>query len=172
MDEIEVKILEINPSRIRKILKRIGAKLVKDVFQQNSFYLNKHTAKNKITVRVRREPKNTFLTIKANRRVVRGHKVMDEYEMPADYDVIVNILTNLGLKEFGVIEIKREYWRLNDCSVEICEVPKIPIYMEIEGSERNIAIVAKKLGYSSKDYVAGSIYKYYHVKKKFLRFDR
>lgn len=170
MNEIEVKILNINPDSVRKTLKRHGAKFVKKVFQQNILYGNEYTKKSKIVVRVRKEDKNTLLTVKANMRMVRGCKMVDEYETWVDYKSIVNILETLGLKKIGMKEIKREYWNIKNCSVEICILPKIPPFFEIEGSEKNILVVAQLLGYSKKDYFADTIFKYYKLKTKFLKF--
>ncbi len=170
MNEIEVKILNINPDSVRKDLKRHGAKFFKKVFQQNILYSNDYTKKSKITVRVRREGPNTLLTLKANKRVVRGCKMVDEYETWVDYKSVVNILETLGLKKLGITEIKREYWNIKNCSVEICILPKIPPFFEIEGSEKNILAVAQLLGYSKKDYVADTIFKHYKLKTKFLKF--
>jgi len=170
MNEIEVKILEINSKALRKTLKKYGAKFVKRVFQQNFRYEDARTKKLKITIRVRKEGKSTVLTIKANRRIINGHKVMDEYETPVDYETIISILEILGFKEFAVTEIKREYWKIHNCSVEFCIVPQIPEYLEIEGAPKDIDYVAKMLGYSHKDYVVDELRKHYPVKTKYLRF--
>ena len=95
---------------------------------------------------------------------------MDEYETPVDYKNILLILGTLGFKEYALTEIKREYWRIKNCSVEFCIVPHIPEYMEIEGASKNINNVAKMLGYSKKDFVADEIYKHYPIKSRYLRF--
>jgi predicted adenylyl cyclase CyaB len=170
MVEIEVKILEIDSDSIRRILKKNNAKFVKKVFQQNFRYNNAYTKKSKITVRVRKEGRNAILTIKANRRVINSHKVMDEYETQVDYKNILLILKTLGFKEFALTEIKREYWKFKNCSVEFCQVPGIPEYMEIEGTAKDLDNVAKILGYSRKDYVADSISKHYPIHTNYLRF--
>jgi adenylate cyclase, class 2 len=172
MNEIEVKILNINPNSIRKDLKKYHAKFVKKVFQQNILYANAYTKKSKIVVRVRREKENnyTLLTIKANRRFVQGHKLADEYETFVDYSNIVSILETLGFKRSGIGEVKREYWKLKGCSVEICILPKIPPFIEIEGSAKNILFVAKLLGYTEKDYYPNTIFHRYKIKTKYLRF--
>ena len=170
MSEIEVKILNVNSKSIRKILKKNGAKFVKKVFQQNFRYYNAYTKRSHITVRVRKEDEIAILTVKANKKVINGHKVMDEYETPVDYKNILLILGTLGFKEYALTEIKREYWRIKNCSVEFCIVPHIPEYMEIEGASKNINNVAKMLGYSKKDFVADEIYKHYPIKSRYLRF--
>jgi len=170
MSEIEVKILNVNSKSIRKILKKNGAKFVKKVFQQNFRYYNAYTKRSHITVRVRKEDEIAILTVKANKKVINGHKVMDEYETLVDYKNIIPILKTLGFKEFALTEIKREYWKIRHCSVEFCIVPTIPEFMEIEGAPKDIDCVAKMLGYSKKDYVVNEMHKHYPIKTKYLRF--
>jgi predicted adenylyl cyclase CyaB len=170
MNEIEVKILEIDSKVVHKTLKKYRAKFVKSVFQQNFRYHDARTKKLKIAIRVRKEGKSTILTIKANQRTINGHKVVDEYETPVDYENIIPILEILGFEEFAVTEIKREYWRIHNCSVEFCIVPQIPEYLEIEGASKDIDYVAKMLGYSRKDYVVDELRKHYPIKTKYLRF--
>jgi len=170
VDEIEVKILEIDSGSIRKLLKKNGAKFVKKVFQQNFRYYNTYTKKSHIVVRVRKENKRAILTIKANRRIINNHKVMDEYETPVDFKNIVPILKILGYKEFAITEMKREYWMIHNCSVEFCIVPQIPEFLEIEGAPKDLDYVARMLGYSHKDYVVDELHKHYPVKTKYLRF--
>jgi len=170
MAETEVKILEIDSNSIRKILKKNNAKFVKKVYQQNFRYATMQTKKSNITVRVRKEGNNAVLTIKANKRIVNGHKVMDEYETPVDYKNILPILETLGFKEYALTEIKREYWQFKNCSVEFCRVPGIPEYIEIEGASKDIDKAAILLGYSKKDYVTDEMHKHYTIKSKYLRF--
>jgi adenylate cyclase class IV len=192
MKEIEVKILEIDVKKIRTWLKNNKAKFVKKVFQQNQFYKNKYTIKNNVIVRVRTEKFNSstgsntdlsngsrntpkiysskeqksILTIKSNKKIIRNHKVFDEYELISNYDNITKMLHAMGLKLWGITEIKREYWKIYDCSVEICKLPNIPEYIEIEGSEKNISKVATGLGYSSKDFMPKNILKHYNIHEK------
>jgi predicted adenylyl cyclase CyaB len=174
VNEIEVKILEVNSDFLRKILKKNGAKLVKKVFQQNFRYYTPYTKKSHITVRVRKENERkherAILTVKANKRIVNSHKVMDEYETDVDFKNIVPILETMGLKEYALTEMKREYWRIKDCSVEFCIVPTIPEFMEIEGTPKNIDYVAKLLGYLPKDYVVDEMHKHYNITTKYLKF--
>jgi len=170
MREIEVKILDIKPDKIRSILKNNNARFVRKVFQKNLFYTNDYASKKKLVIRVRQEDKMTFLTVKANKRIVRNHKVADEYEFSVDYNVITKMLETLGFNTFAATEIKREYWHIHGCSVELCILPGIPPFLEIEGSERQIFVTAKMLGYSKNDYVAGNILKIYNIKNKFIRF--
>lgn len=170
MKEIEVKILEVDVSKIRKTLKDNHAKFVKKVLQKNHMYGNEHTRKNDVVVRIRREGKNTIFTIKGRKEITNNHKVRDEYELCMDYDMISNMIKLLGLKLRYSLEMKREYWNIGGCSVEICQLPKLPAYIEIEGSAKGITKVAKMLGYSEKDFFNDSFLKHYGLKDVSLRF--
>lgn len=171
MKEIEVKILEINPTRIRTILKGNNSKFIKKVLQKNLIYASPHTKTKGLTVRLRKEGRRTIFTLKESTRFIRGHKVRKEHETDiSDFRTAEKILLCMGLKKIGQTEVKREYWKLHNCSVEIVNLPKIPTYLEIEGTEKNILKVAKKLGYSKKDYFPGYPYDYYKVSPKNLVF--
>jgi predicted adenylyl cyclase CyaB len=165
MREVEIKILNIDPKEIRKLLKQHKAKLVKKVLQGNTHYKNDYAKKHKVTVRLREEGKRGVLTVKTDKTVVNGHKVQDEYETPIDPKIAKKMLGLLGFKLRRITEMKREYYRLGGCSVEICELPRLPIYLEIEGPASSIKKVAKLLGYSEKDYVAKNAFEIYSIGK-------
>jgi adenylate cyclase class 2 len=171
MEEVEIKILEINPTKIRNLVLKNGGKKVKKVFQKNAFYENPITKKKGIAVRIRQENQNFWLTIKSPMQIQNGHKVRKEYEIKIEsFEFADQMISLLGLKQIGVGECKREYFKLKNCMVEIIEMPKIPTFLEIEGSEQNILKVAKILGYSEKDYVAENVLDIYKIKTRFLQF--
>lgn len=172
MEEIEVKILEINPKKIKNIVLKNGGQKIKKVFQKNIFYENSNTKKQGIVVRIRQENNNFWLTIKSPIQIRNGHKVRKEYELKIkNLEFAKEIIYLLGLKQIGITECKREYFRLKKCNVEIIQMPKIPYFLEIEGKEINILKVAKILGYSKEDYVTEHILNIYKIKTKFLKFN-
>ena len=169
--EIEIKILNVDPKNIRSILLKNKAKPVKNVFQKNHIYTNEYVKSNDILVRLREEGKNYWLTIKSPAKIIRNHKIRKEYElMLPSYKDGYEMLTLQGFKESYVVEVKREYFSLYSCSVEIIVIPTIPTFIEIEGLEKNISRVAKLLGYSNKDYVSQNIFKIYKLKRQSFRF--
>lgn len=163
--EIEVKIYGIDVQAVQRKLESLGAKIVKDVLQRNVAYRNDHTKRNQMSVRVRYEQNidaskegggkgcgNAVFTVKTARRVVRNHKVQDEFETAVDGPVMERALQELGLRIRGVAEMKRTYYSLHGVSVEICRLPDVPAYLEIEGDEAAIAKAAQALGFSRADY--------------------
>ncbi len=165
MKEIEVKIYGIDVATVQRKLESLGAKIVKDVLQRNVAYRNEHTKRNQMSVRVRYERDidarkeepgkklgNAVFTVKTARRVVRNHKVQDEFETAVDGPVMERALQELGFRVRGVAEMKRTYYSLYGVSVEICRLPDVPAYLEIEGEEAAISKAAQALGYSQADY--------------------
>ena len=169
--ETEIKILNVDREKIRKTLIDNGAVFVKDVFQRNTLYENEHTKKEKIAVRLREEDDNCTFTVKGPTIIEHNHKKRKEYETNfPSFEFGNEVLTLQGFKVIGVGEAKREYYKLSDCSVEIIEMPNIPIFIEIEGTEENILRVANILGYTEKDYDARNVIEIYKPETNFLRF--
>jgi predicted adenylyl cyclase CyaB len=172
MEEIEVKILDIDPENVRISLKKAGAKLNKNVFQRNFIFSNKLTKSKDLTVRVRQENDKVWLAIKTPKIKENGHETCEEYEFPIDnIEIGEKFLNTLDITMDGIGEAKREYYDLFDCSVEIIKIPKIPEYLEIDGSKINIMKVTKVLGFTEKDFFQGSLLKNYNIKEKFLAFN-
>ena len=164
-DEIEIKLLEINPKKIERMLVKNNARFVKKVFQINIYYQTKTTKKKQVFVRLRREGKNCWMTVKSPPQIKNNHRVRKEYEIRLpSFKFGYDMLTLMGFKQWGVSEAKRKYYSLFSCSVELVTLPNVPTYLELEGSEKNILKVAKLLGYSKKDYFSGNILKRYKLK--------
>ncbi len=165
--ETEIKILNIDPKLIRKTLLLNNAKKVKKVFQRNIIYSNDYVKSNKVVVRLRQEGKKCWLTVKSPAIIKNNHKIRKEYEMLIpSYKEGHEMLLLQGFNPAYVIEIKREYFSLYSCSVEILITADVPPFIEIEGKEANILRVAKLLGYSNKDYITENIFKLYNLKNK------
>jgi len=174
MKEIEVKILEINPEKIRKILKKHRANIVMPKnLQINEFYKNAETKKSGVTLRLRKNILGNTIAIKSKLRFVKGHKVMHEYETKIeDFEKMKKAVELLGFKQIGAVEAMREDWKFNGCLVSIVKLPNIPIYVEIEGTKSAILKIAKLFGYSEKDYYPKIIYEKYNIKTRFWRFKK
>jgi len=170
-DEIEVKILEISIAKTLATLRKLHAKEIKNVFQKNFLYGNEFVKKKKIVVRLRVEGKRCWLTVKSPSKIVHNHKIRKEYEIEIpSYKFGHAMLSVQGYKIMGLNEIKRRYFSLYGCSVEIVQLPTVPPYLELEGTEKSILKATHALGYTTNDHFGHSVMKKYHVKTKFLRF--
>jgi len=70
----------------------------------------------------------------------------------SDFEKTHQILDKLGYKHKALQENKRESYKLGDVDFEIDTWPKIPPYLEIEGSsEEKVENAVKSLGYEMKD---------------------
>ncbi len=169
--EIEIKILNIEPASIRKKLKILGAKTVKKVLQRNEVY-NSPLHPN-ILMRLRYEGKIIFFTVKGDRKKINGIAHITEYESQITDDVpIRGMFELLGFTLANVRELKREYYQVGNCIVEICMVPTIPPFLELEGSHNDIDKTAKLLGFSPKDYEASGLAKIYPAARGNLVFKK
>jgi predicted adenylyl cyclase CyaB len=173
MKEIEVKILEVNPEKLRDILRNKKAKLVMPKnLQGNYFYVNKEIDKKGV-IRLRTNNLGNTIAFKSKVKFSKGHKVMNEHETKVDnMKEVIDGLEMLGLKQIGCVEVIREDWKFYNCLISLVKMPRIPYYVEIEGSEKDILKVAKMLGYSEEDYYPEMIYGKYKIKTKFLRFEK
>jgi predicted adenylyl cyclase CyaB len=163
--ETEVKILNIDPAGMRSKLTSLRAKHVKSVRQHNEVY--KSAEHKGITARIRKEGAVTIFTMKAKAQRIRGMKVVEEHELTvSDERELRRMLQLLGFKIARILELDREYYALCSCSVEICRIPGLPAYLEIEGKRKDIMAAAKQLGISPQRFDARSVSKIFRLGKK------
>ena len=171
MKEIEVKILEINPKKLREILKRKKAKLIMPKNKQGNYFYSNSEIEKKGVIRLRTNISGQTITIKSKLEFSKGHKIMKEFETKVEnIKEIMKGFEMLGLKQIGCVEVIREDLKLYNCLISLVKMPKIPYYVEIEGTKKNILKVTKLFGYSKKDYHPELIYGKYKIKTKFLKF--
>jgi adenylate cyclase class 2 len=161
MNEIEVKILDINPVEIRKKLRKAGARKVFEGVIEARFYdfPDNRIKKAGNHIRLRKFGKEkvevTFKKLKSKKK----------YKHNEEIDIIVNsfeaahkFLNFLGLSKSKGYRKKRERYKLKDFQFEIDKYPKIPHFVEVE-AKSNDANKARKmlekavnlLGYRMKD---------------------
>lgn len=170
-EEIETKILEVNPRVIRGLLKGAGGKRVMRMNKQTSLFFETRDSRKRGVLRLRQQNKKQFMTIKSHYKVIGGHKVAREYETEvSDIDTLEKGLKVLGFKKIGHIEAMREDWTIFGCMASIMRLPGTLWYVEIEGTGEKIEKIIKLLGYSKKDYYPRPVYKKYGIRSMFLKF--
>jgi adenylate cyclase class 2 len=128
----------------------IGAKLETNIFFDTARGELRHAGKG-LRLRLARDLGSSavkaIVTYKGPRRP-GAVKSREEIETEvADPDSMIAIFRALGLEQSLSFEKKRESWRVDDCQVELDEVPYLGKFVEIEGpSEASIAAVQQKLG--------------------------
>ena len=145
--EYEVRVLEIDKDEIQNKLKELNAVLVEDVFQKRYVYDFNPVNPNK-WIRLRTNGTKTTLTIKnVESSNIDGTKEV-EVEV-SDFNTTNEILKELGYTPKGIQENKRIKYDLNGVEVDIDTWPKIPTYLEIEGSsEEEVYNTLQLLGIS------------------------
>lgn len=135
--EVEIKFLEINKDEIIKKLEKLGAKKVFEGYITDLFFDfdDMNLTKNGKLLRLRKMGNNTKLTFKEKISKDR-FKVTEELELTvSDFEIMKNILENLGLKIIWKVEKHRISFVLGDVNFEIDTYFGIPTLLEIEAQD-------------------------------------
>ena len=146
--EYEATFKNINKNEIRKLLKKVGARLIKPEFMQKRvvFHLPKGHEIKGGWLRVRDEADKITMSLK----VIDGNKIKDQKEICLtvnNFEEAENFLVLIGCEKKAYQENKRELWKLNNVEIMIDEWPFLEPFIEVEGkSEKTVRQVCKKLG--------------------------
>lgn len=170
-DEVEVKIPVPSLDRVRRSLRRAGARYLGTVVQTDRYFdtRNKLLLKADCGLRIRqvrvlrsgrnRIDRRALLTYKGPMRPGRGAKVRQEIQARIDdAEVLAEILTSWGLRHVLMVQKRRASYRLGACRVELDLLPMIGSFVEVEGpGTRQIVRLCRKLslpgGHSKTHYV-------------------
>ncbi len=137
-DEIEVKILEINPRHVISCLESLGAqKILEARLKIREYdYPNGSLGKDKSILRIRSEGDKVVLCYK--QRIIKSDfKVSDEHQViVSDLEEACVIFEKLGFKRIGDKEKDRVSYLLRDIHYDIDKWPRIPAYMEVEAPSK------------------------------------
>lgn len=155
MNEIEVKILEIDKIKVIEKLESLGAKKCFEGRVNASFFdfSDKKLEKNNSFLRLRDKENFSELTLKKSISKDTA-KIMDETEIVVDnFKNAKKILESLGLVESKKkANKKRISYSLNDVHFEIDSLENYPTYLEIEAPDlEKLKIAVEKMGFSMKD---------------------
>jgi predicted adenylyl cyclase CyaB len=158
MEEIEVKILEINRTALEKILFSLGAKKVFDGNIQTFFFDSKEGTiiKQKDVLRLRKEHDMTELTYKKV-HVTQTAKTAEEYTVEvSNFETMKTILENLGLFVIDSMQKNRVSYTLEGARFDFDQYHGdhwyIPEFMEIEAKSIDLIYkYAELLGFEAKD---------------------
>jgi adenylate cyclase, class 2 len=178
MKEIEIKILEINPKEIEKKIislggKKTGSNLIKERFYD---YPDGKLKSNFSILRIRTCGKKTEFTFKHSTGKLSDSDFAVREEIQTEVSnakELERIVSALGLVLVKDREKKRTSFILGKTKIEIDQYPGIPSYLEVEGNEKTIPPVVKKLGYSMKytlNISSTKVLKKYGKNTEFLKF--
>ena len=155
MNEIEVKILEIDVKKARNRLDSFAEKISDTVLLTTVTFSNPY---NNASVRARIIGNDTLFTVKVP-IPDREFKVRREYETKVnDFMTLKKQLVALGFTPAMLQEKKRTTYVYRHSEIVIDEYPKMPPYIEIEGVKSEIKEIVGKLGRKMEDTTKESVY--------------
>ncbi len=154
MQEIEVKILEIDVPAVVSKLESLGAKKVfeGEIIALLFDYEDQRIRNSNATFRLRKRGETNELTFKQKYNNENA-KIADEFETTvADFEKTREILLRIGLIEHPLVSKHRITYCIEDTHFEIDTFLNIPTFLEIETSSLNrIQYWVQTLGYSMED---------------------
>ena len=175
MQEIEVKILEINRKKIEQTLTGLGAKKVFDDDIQTLFFdfEDGRIIKAKDVLRLRKEHDKTELTYKKVHETQTAKKAQEYSVDVSNLETMKEILENLSLAVIESVQKHRVSYTLHHARFDIDRYlgsyDYIPEFMEIEAENiRSIHEYAELLGFKAEDCLPWStneLIQHYSIKK-------
>lgn len=162
MNEIEVKILEINEKEIREKLQKKGAKKIfeGEIHAKSFDYPDKRLKNSGIFLRVRKIGDKVELCCKEKIESDSFKKRKETDIEVGNFEDVITIFTKLGLQQTLKYKKHRESYKLNNTRFEIDNFPGMPTYLEIEAeTEEDIKKAVKMLGYTMKQTTSDSLNK-------------
>lgn len=132
MQELEIKLLEINVGNVLRILSNLGAIKTFDSEILADFFINERKEK----IRLRRTNVGNVMTFKRRLQDI-GIMHNEEHEvMFDDYDAMERILLAIGFTHYGQSRKHRESHSFEGIVFDIDTHVGIPTYVEVESSNR------------------------------------
>jgi adenylate cyclase class 2 len=174
--EIEIKLRVDNIETLAGDLRRIGAKSLGRVLERNTLYdtAESHFRKRGCLLRLRTEvPAPSRLSRGGPRRAVVTSKTpipsteRSRYKQRFERETTVasagrwpRMLAALGLRAAFCYEKYRTMYRVGALHVDLDETP-VGVFLELEGVPWAIDRVARRLGFSPRDYMRGTYWDLY-----------
>ncbi|MFA5084655.1 MAG: class IV adenylate cyclase [Candidatus Paceibacterota bacterium] len=151
MDEVEVKVLDVDRNALVKKLLSLGAKkhFEGEIHAVSFDYPDNSIKKAKKTLRLRTKGNKTYLTLK-NPVDNPDIKIREELELEvSDFKIMKIILESLNLKQWRDVKKTRISYKLKDALFEFDkyheEFEYIPEFVEIEVMAKNDKEAIKKI---------------------------
>ena len=179
--EAKFKIEEDDVKTLINRLKKLKAGHRYDRLEINTFFDRKKLHRNKnelLRLREAKSGKNTEYIVTFKRKKKRdgdGLKYQDEFEYTVSCgEKFSQVLENMGYEKVFLFEKKRRSYLLDNCLVEIDEIPQLGFFCEVEGANsKAIEQVLARIGYSDAKLISigyGTLIKKYLNKNSELRF--
>lgn len=146
MNEVEVKILEVNREKLEKILDSFHARKIFEGILRTQLYVMPRGQ----SLRVRDEGGSVILTHKVSNKTTRTKQAYETELNVEDFEAAKAFLHSLGYQQGRYTEKKRVSWKLHNTKYDFDSYinPKLPELLEIESSsEERVLSGARKLGF-------------------------
>jgi len=167
MQEIEVKILDINTQEITKKLLSYGAKKMFEGDMNITFFdFEDHRLKKEEKIlRLRNEGTDHVLCTKGKIKKGKTKSAEETETKVEDPEATIQLLESIGLQKQKQIKKHRIHFKLDNIHFEIDTLEGIPTFLEIEApDEKSIEYWVQKLGFTmemAKPWTGGDVMKYY-----------
>ena len=150
--EIEQKYRLKEPSKIRLLLARLGAKKIASGVESNEFYdRNDFLNEQKVALRLRRFGKQSALLTLKGPRIKNNFSKRMEIETPIDYKTARAFLDFLGCRLLREYSKRRELYSLKTAHITVDFLNQFGWFLEIEAAPQTIRKIEKQLGLTRAD---------------------
>lgn len=164
--EIEIKLRVEDPRALKQRIRKCGFV----VFDRRHFesnivfdFRNLHLRRARSLLRLRNKGNRHILTFKGPPRASESYKIRPEIEMEVkNGDTLLQILKAIGLRsafryeKYRTIYAEKSRRRTDDMPLLVYDETPIGPYIELEGPEKWIDRMARRLGYQKEDYIKSS----------------
>ena len=159
--EIEAKYRVEDHAELRRRLREASARPLGRVLETNSFFdtpqgtLRQQDRGLRIRAAVPIDEQNAAIPGRPARTTItyKGPRLESRWKVRQEIELVVDdaataeaLLEALGFVRALSFQKRRESWRLDDCAVELDELPYLGRFVEIEGPDASIEGVARRLG--------------------------
>lgn len=151
MNEVETKVLDVEPLEIAKAMVKLGAKKLQKVRLKVKWFrkIGWGEGDDEWFLRIRSyDDKKYEVTWKANSKVLGISRKHKEINFLTDFPYeVADLFLEIGLEEYAFQEKDRTSWQLNGWRFDLDQYPGMPAYLEVEGkSDKHIKKALKLLG--------------------------
>jgi adenylate cyclase, class 2 len=164
--ETEIKLVVKNPKEIPRRLAELGFRPVQARHFESNYlfdFSDQRLRKSRCLLRLRFAGDQGLLTFKGVPLRSRAYKIRREIETNVeDGHRLREILRSLGMHEFFCYEkfrtlyVPRGKGKVTDAPHLVYDETPVGIFLELEGPQRWIDEVARRLGYSRREYITDS----------------
>ncbi len=179
--EVEVRFLEIDVDQLKRRLNELGADDKGEELLKETIYSDEagEWPAKQTRIRIRTSSQGVKLAYKEHHADSATGTTEIEFEI-GDAEKCAAFLEKMHVILWRTQEKKRHTFQLRGVTIDIDTWPRVPTYVELEGSsEEDLRDVAKKLGLDWEKVIMENaqrvIEKYYHIplsKMKYFTFDK